>query len=86
MAEKRVVGKCDQCGGIVSSYKALLIVGPFPPPSCEGCGAETDVLPVVRMVRPCGGIGIHSTLKMSRPQGIEGSYPSGATNFSKYWL
>jgi len=67
MSDKHVVGTCSNCGGDVVVYKALLIVGPFPPPTCVTCGATADVKPIVQTTRPCGGIGIHT------PKGIKQS-------------
>lgn len=55
--DRRPVGKCSCCGGVVSLPVAWWSVN-RPVPTCERCGAvadETDPLPVVK-TRPVGGV------------------------------
>jgi len=47
--QRRIVGKCSQCGGVVSVPTIYHSVKP-PTPSCERCGAVADQtanLPVI---------------------------------------
>lgn len=49
---KRIVGKCSQCGGIVSVPTVYLSVVP-PVPQCERCHAVQDVtdgLPIIKTI------------------------------------
>lgn len=39
MSDQVRIGTCSICGGDVMAWTALMIVGPFPPPSCRQCGA-----------------------------------------------
>jgi hypothetical protein len=51
VGDKRIVGKCSICGGIVSVPTVFLSVVP-PVPTCESCGASEDQtanLPTVPM-------------------------------------
>lgn len=66
MSDQIVVGTCGNCGGRVMQYTMLLMVGPFPPPKCESCGAvpkrykppvldmETDMPTTRRRIQPLG--------------------------------
>jgi len=55
----RVVGRCSQCGGVVSVPTVFLSVVP-PVPTCEQCGAVMNraanlpVVPTVPMGQPRG--------------------------------
>lgn len=49
--DRKIVGKCSLCGGIVSVPTVFMSVN-RPVPSCEKCGAVADIaakLPVVPM-------------------------------------
>lgn len=41
MSNKRIVGKCGHCGGIVTVPTMWHSVNP-PIPECESCGAQVD--------------------------------------------
>ena len=48
-SDRRVIGKCSQCGGVVSIPTFIMSVN-RPVPSCESCGAVMDItanLPVI---------------------------------------
>lgn len=52
--DRRMVGKCSACGGIVSVPTVYMSVN-RPTPSCEDCGRQMDVtsnLPTVKTVDP----------------------------------
>lgn len=56
VGNRRPVGKCGDCGGVVSVPTVWLGVVP-PRPTCEACGAvedQTARLPVLPMVPPGG--------------------------------
>lgn len=52
MSDRIHVGTCSECGGRVLQYKALLIVGPFPPANCESCGAVEESNKPIRKMKP----------------------------------
>ncbi len=47
----RIIGKCSQCGGIVSVPTSHMSVIP-PAPSCESCHGTPDNLPTVKIKSP----------------------------------